>query len=77
MNPETARPRIEAVAARRKPFPGEPITDQQIDDAAALMLAMLEAAQGFNVSLDDFDWLVDIPGACFDAIRRRDSKKNR
>ncbi|MFE5582522.1 hypothetical protein [Kitasatospora sp. NPDC056531] len=45
---------------------GTPITDQQRDDARRLLDAILDAAKPFGLTLDNFDWVADLPGICID-----------
>lgn len=45
---------------------GDPITDQQRADARLLLESLLLAAELRGVTLDDFDWVADLPGACVD-----------
>ncbi len=47
---------------------GDPITDQERDDARRLLNALLQAAAAFGVTLDDFDWTIDLPGGCLDVV---------
>ncbi|WP_043469016.1 hypothetical protein [Kitasatospora sp. MBT66] len=47
---------------------GDPITDQQRDDARRLLNAILQTAAPFGVTLDDFDWTIDLPGGCVDVV---------
>jgi hypothetical protein len=52
------------------------ITGEQYADASRLLLALLQAAEPFGVTLADFDWVVDLPSACLDvtlAKNRRDT----
>ena len=53
---------------------GDPITAQQRDDAAALLADLLAAAERHGVTLDDFDWTVDLPGGCMDVITAKAHK---
>lgn len=50
-------------------FGPAPVTDQQRAAATALLADLLEAAERHGASLDDFDWVADLPGACLDVIR--------
>lgn len=50
---------------------GGPITEQQRADATALLEELLTAAGRHGVTLDDFDWTVDLPGGCLDVVRSR------
>ncbi|MFI1294339.1 hypothetical protein ACH4VM_39225 [Streptomyces sp. NPDC020792] len=47
---------------------GDPITQEQREEATALLIALLDAAGQRGVSIDDFDWTVDLPGGCLDVI---------
>ncbi len=47
---------------------GDPITQDQREAAVALLASLLEAAEPHGVTLDDFDWTVDLPGGCLDVI---------
>lgn len=44
------------------------ITTQQRDDARRLLNALLQAAAPFGMTLGDFDWVIDLPGACVDIV---------
>lgn len=48
---------------------GDPVTAEQRAAATALLADMLAAASRHGVTLDDFDWTVDLPGGCLDVIR--------
>jgi hypothetical protein len=61
----TTADRIDAVAARRN---GDPLTASQRDDAIALLDKFLDAAEGYRINLDDFDFVADLPGAIVDAV---------
>lgn len=54
---------------------GDPITDQQRDEARRLLDALLRAAEPFGISLDDFDWTVDLPGGCMDVVTAKSRKR--
>ncbi|MFG2919568.1 hypothetical protein ACGF0D_42715 [Kitasatospora sp. NPDC048298] len=56
---------------------GDPITAQHRADAAALLDDVLAIAAKHGVTLDDFDWVDDLPGTCIDVISTRDARKNR
>jgi hypothetical protein len=71
INPQAARDLIKKVAERQRSSRMDPVTDQQIDDAAGLLVAMLHGAEKFGVTIDDFDWVTSLPGACFDVIRHK------
>jgi hypothetical protein len=47
---------------------GDPVTDEQRSAAQALLTDLLEAAARHGVTLDDFDWTVDLPAGCLDVI---------
>ena len=51
---------------------GGAITAEQQAAATALLIDLLAAASRHGLTLDDFDWVTDLPGACLDvtAIRR-------
>jgi hypothetical protein len=49
---------------------GGPVTEEQRAAAAALLADMLAAAGRHGVTLDDLDWVADLPGACLDVVRR-------
>jgi hypothetical protein len=48
---------------------GGPVTDTQRQAATALLAALLDAAAEHGVTLDDFDWTIDLPGGCLDVVR--------
>ncbi|KAB7643568.1 hypothetical protein [Polymorphobacter fuscus] len=48
---------------------GGPVTDTERNAATRLLDALLDAAAEHGASLDDFDWVADLPGACLDVIR--------
>ncbi|MEU1778121.1 hypothetical protein ABZ545_01385 [Streptomyces abikoensis] len=50
---------------------GRPATDDENTAATRLLDAMLDAAADHAVTLDTFDWVADLPGACLDAIRHQ------
>lgn len=50
---------------------GGPVTDAQQTAATRLLDALLDAAAEHGVTLDDFDWTVDLPGGCLDLIRNK------
>jgi hypothetical protein len=50
---------------------GDPITDQQRTEARLLLESLLLAAAGHGATLDDFDWVADLPGACLDVVRSK------
>jgi hypothetical protein len=47
---------------------GDPVTDAQRAAATALLASLLEAAAQHGVTLDDFDFTVDLPGGCLDVV---------
>jgi hypothetical protein len=47
------------------------VTDQQRADATALLVDMLTAAAAHGMTIDDFDWTIDLPGGCLDVILSR------
>jgi hypothetical protein len=53
---------------------GNPITPEQRTAAEQLLAAMLAAAEQHGVSLDDFDWTIDLPGGCLDVILSKTSR---
>lgn len=50
---------------------GSPTTDAQHTAATRLLDVLLDAAADHGVSLDDFDWVADLPGACLDVIHAK------
>ncbi|MFF5707415.1 hypothetical protein ACFY7H_33755 [Streptomyces sp. NPDC012794] len=48
---------------------GAPLTEAEHAAATRLLDAMLDAAADQGVTLDDFDWVLDLPGGCRDVIR--------
>lgn len=53
---------------------GGPVTDAQQAAATRLLDVLLDAASEHGVTLDDLDWVTDLPGACLDVIRAKDRK---
>jgi hypothetical protein len=51
-------------AVRRATLP----TPEQQQAATALLVDMLAAAARHGITLDDLDWVTDLPGACYDAV---------
>jgi hypothetical protein len=47
---------------------GDPVTEDQQDAATALLADLLTAAARHGITLDDFDWTVDLPGGCLNVI---------
>jgi len=56
---------------------GDPITEEQRTEATALLTDLLVASRSYDVTLADFDGVVDLPGASVDAIVDRDARKRR
>lgn len=48
---------------------GLPATDEQRAQATALLTDLLAAAARHGITLDDFDQVADLPGACLDITR--------
>jgi hypothetical protein len=46
-----------------------PLTEEQRAAAEQLLADMLAAAGRHRVTLADFDWVADLPGACVDVIK--------
>ena len=53
---------------------GDPVTDEQRAAATALLTDLLAAAAQHGVTLDDFDWSVDLPGGCLDVVLAKASR---
>jgi hypothetical protein len=51
--------------------PGTAFTTAEVGDAARLLADMLAAAEQHGIQLEDFDWTVDLPGACMDVMRAK------
>lgn len=49
-------------------------TDDQQAAATRLLDVLLDAAAEHQATLDDFDWTVDLPGACVDVILAKTRK---
>lgn len=49
-----------------------PFNDSERDRARLLLADLLAAADRHGVTLADFDWVADLPGACVDVIRQHD-----
>lgn len=45
---------------------GDPVTDAQRAAATALLVDLLVAAEEHGVTIEDFDGVSDLPGACLD-----------
>lgn len=54
---------------------GGPITDRHRNEATALLIYLLDAADRCEFTLDDFDWVTDLPGACVDVVLAKASKE--
>lgn len=50
---------------------GRPVTDAQHTAATRLLDVLLDAADTRGITLDDFDWVTNLPAACLDVIRTR------
>jgi hypothetical protein len=50
---------------------GGPITEEQQAAATALLVDLLATAERHGVTIDDLDWVVDLPGGCLDVIRHK------
>lgn len=59
----------ERVAAIRRG--GDPITEEEREQATALLVDLLAAAERHGVTLEDLDWVTDLPGACLDVTRSK------
>lgn len=55
---------------------GDPVTENQRLAAVELLADLLSAAERHGVTLDRFDWTVDLPGACLDVIRSQDRDRH-
>jgi hypothetical protein len=47
---------------------GHPITGEQRAAATALLVDLLAAAERHGVGIEDFDYVLDLPGGCLDVI---------
>ena len=47
---------------------GDPVTAEQRTAAETLLADLLEAAARHGITIDDFDFTVDLPGGCLDVI---------
>lgn len=56
---------------------GDPITEEQREAAAALLVDILAAAEKHGVTLDDFDDVVDLPGGCLDVVLAKTRREDR
>lgn len=59
----TTADRIAAVHRR-----GDSITERHRVDAMRLLESILFAAGLHGITLEDFDWAIDLPGGCLDVI---------
>jgi hypothetical protein len=77
MNPDYTDGKGRTLADRVAAVPrhGDPITEQQRAAATALLADLLAAAERHGVSLDDFDWTIDLPGGCLDVIVSKTRKR--
>ncbi|MGW2181242.1 hypothetical protein ACWCXX_24715 [Streptomyces sp. NPDC001732] len=58
----------ERIAALKRS--GRPVTDDEQAAATRLLNVLLDAAADHGVTLEGFDWVTDLPGACLDVTRR-------
>ncbi|MFI8767304.1 hypothetical protein ACIGN6_20650 [Streptomyces sp. NPDC053792] len=56
------------VAVRRG---GTPSTADELDRAHDLLVLLLAAGAKYGLTLDDWDWVDDLPGTCRDLIRHK------
>ncbi|MFE6692295.1 MULTISPECIES: hypothetical protein [Terrabacteria group] len=49
-------------------------TASEADRARLLLEDLLAVADRHGVTLEDFDWVTDLPGACVDAVRSHDRR---
>jgi hypothetical protein len=54
---------------------GSPVTDKQRADATTLLAELLAAAERHGVTIDDWDWVADLPGACLDVTLSQARKR--
>lgn len=66
--PDSRTPAERIVAVQRHGT----ISDETRTRATALLEDMLAAAERHGVTLADFDWVADLPGACLDVMASRD-----
>jgi hypothetical protein len=52
---------------------GRPVTETEHGAAVRLLDSLLDAAADHGVTLDDLDWVADLPAICLDAVRRSTS----
>jgi hypothetical protein len=64
----TLADRIANVSRATKP------TASEADRARLLLADLLATADRHGLTLDDFDWIADLPGVCVDAIRMHDRR---
>ncbi|MCX2179932.1 hypothetical protein KV205_05220 [Streptomyces sp. SKN60] len=50
---------------------GTPPTAAELDEAYDLLVLVLAAGARYGLTLDDWDWVDDLPGTCRDLIRRK------
>ncbi len=53
---------------------GPPVTSEERAAAVALLAELLAGAAKYGVTLDDFDWTVDLPGGCLDVVRAKNRR---
>ncbi|MEU8623178.1 hypothetical protein [Streptomyces sp. NPDC048623] len=46
-------------------------TAEQVEKATGLLQALLEASAKYGVTIDDWDWVADLPGACRDVMHHK------
>ena len=69
MSESTTRDRVAAVDR------AGPVTEAERADATALLDDLLAAARQHNITLVNFDWVTDLPGACVDVVRAQVRKQ--
>lgn len=47
---------------------GAPATDEQRDAATMLLVDLLDTAGRHGVTIDDLDYVLDLPGGCLDVV---------
>ncbi|MER7515911.1 hypothetical protein [Streptomyces sp. NPDC126499] len=50
---------------------GTPPTAAELDEAYDLLVQVLTAGAKYGLTLDDWDWVDDLPGTCRDLIRHK------
>ncbi|MFF7438700.1 hypothetical protein [Streptomyces sp. NPDC008122] len=50
---------------------GTPPTADELDRAHDLLVLLLAASAKYGLTLDDWDWVDDLPGTCRDLIRHK------